>query len=590
MKKENKPEEQNIQAPQDDELNSATGNQPDAVPPSEDQEDALQVTLPDNPEMTDELSALLEEEKAEKDASKETADEDAKAPEEKPEKKRRERKPRDSRKLRFGAMSTVITVVVIAAVVLLNVVAGLLNDRFPLTLDLTSDKDYSLSDQGKEVAAAIENDVEVVVFTDEELFKSPNMGDDRLNMILRQFYQFSREFTNLTDGKVTFSYLDLNTNPTEAQKYSEYNVSSGSILFLSGERSKTITVNDLYTVEQSYYSGYTVSSLVEQALASGINAVGSGDTVYATILTGHGEDETAIGVLQSLLSLNGYEVDQVDFSSAQEIGENSTIVIIPGPTVDFNDNEIDRLRSWLSNNNQLGRNLMFYCNPQGNCPNLYGFLKEDYGIEVTSNLIQETDTSKVALSMTGALLPTAIPEVTDYTSNSSTGKVVFSNGLQLILHNDSDPDKASIQNIPLLTFDDSAKLLSVSDASSEEGNTSEKLFDADEYPIVGMAVAHTDTYVDNVLYEANVMVCGSLESLYYINATQYTNEELILDNINALAGRDDAVNISSKTLSNDTLSFSASTCIILGIYVFTIGIPAIMLIICLIVFLRRRHL
>lgn len=47
-----------------------------------------------------------------------------------------------SRKFRYGTLSTVLTLVVVAAVVLVNVVASLLNDRYPLNLDLTSDKDY----------------------------------------------------------------------------------------------------------------------------------------------------------------------------------------------------------------------------------------------------------------------------------------------------------------------------------------------------------------------------------------------------------------------------------------------------------------
>ncbi len=43
-----------------------------------------------------------------------------------------------SRKFRYGTLSTVLTLVVVAAVVLVNVVASLLNDRYPLNLDLTS--------------------------------------------------------------------------------------------------------------------------------------------------------------------------------------------------------------------------------------------------------------------------------------------------------------------------------------------------------------------------------------------------------------------------------------------------------------------
>ena len=66
------------------------------------------------------------------------------------------RRRSDTRKLRYGAMATGLSVIVIAAVVLLNVVVGILADRFPLTFDLTKDKTFSLSEQGAAVADSIQ--------------------------------------------------------------------------------------------------------------------------------------------------------------------------------------------------------------------------------------------------------------------------------------------------------------------------------------------------------------------------------------------------------------------------------------------------
>lgn len=567
MKKDNKPEEQKIDAPQDEELNTSP-------------EEAAEDTQPDTPEMTDELAALLAEE-SEGDAPSEE--------EAAPAKKRREKKPFNARKFRFGAMSTALTVIVIVAVVLLNVVMDVLAERFPLTADLTSEKTYSLTDVGVEVAQSLENDVEITVFMSEDFFKNPSMQAEVQNTVLRQFYQMSKELITQSGNKVSVTYVDLTKDPTKAQNYADYDVTYGDILFVSGARSKKVTIDNLISASGSQYTGYTYTSLVEQTLASGVNAVGNGETTYVTLLTGHKENENALYALNSILTLNGYEVEQVDFSTAAEINEESSILVIAGPTTDFSETEINRLRSWLSNNNELGRNLLFYCNPEGNCPNLYGFLREDYGIEVTSNLIQETDQNKVTLASDFSLLPIVTPESTDYTQNSTDKKVVFSNGLQLVLHYDSDPDKAVIQNIPLITFTNTAKLLPLS-SLEEEGSTADKLISADSYPVVGMAVAHTDTYVDNERRESNVIVSGSMESILYFQATQYNNEELIIDNINTLAGREDAVTISGKDLSAEALSYSNVVVNILGKGVFMCGIPLLMLVICLIVFLRRRHL
>ena len=165
MSKDNLPEEQ---TPRTEEA------------PAENQ--AEETTLP-SPE---EESAAAAENEA--DTSVETVEQEDGEPAQ--EKKARRRS--DTRKLRYGAMATGLSVIVIAAVVLLNVVVGILADRFPLTFDLTKDKTFSLSEQGAAVADSIQKDVQITVFADESLFNTPNFGDER-DTILRQFYQLTRE-------------------------------------------------------------------------------------------------------------------------------------------------------------------------------------------------------------------------------------------------------------------------------------------------------------------------------------------------------------------------------------------------------------
>ena len=57
-----------------------------------------------------------------------------------------------NRKLRLGTTATLMTVVVIAAVMILNVIVGILFDAFPLSLDLTKDNTYTLSETSHKVA------------------------------------------------------------------------------------------------------------------------------------------------------------------------------------------------------------------------------------------------------------------------------------------------------------------------------------------------------------------------------------------------------------------------------------------------------
>ena len=50
-----------------------------------------------------------------------------------------------SRRFKFGSLATVITAVFVAAIILINVVAGLLLDRFPISIDLTADNRFELT-------------------------------------------------------------------------------------------------------------------------------------------------------------------------------------------------------------------------------------------------------------------------------------------------------------------------------------------------------------------------------------------------------------------------------------------------------------
>ena len=119
---------------------------------------------------------------------------------------------KNNRKLRLGATATAFTAVVAAAVVILNIVVGIVYDRFPLSLDLTAERAFTMSDTSREVAKNIKNDLEILVFLEESIFSAPATGSEELNTVLRQFYLFTQEYNSLSGGKVKTQYIDLESN------------------------------------------------------------------------------------------------------------------------------------------------------------------------------------------------------------------------------------------------------------------------------------------------------------------------------------------------------------------------------------------
>ena len=99
------------------------------------------------------------------------SEEEASDKETEPETKaKKEKKKTNVKQLKHGMMSTVLTIVFIAAVVLVNVIATVLFERYPLTIDLTKEKKYSISTDSQEYIEKIDVDVLVTIFSTEEQF------------------------------------------------------------------------------------------------------------------------------------------------------------------------------------------------------------------------------------------------------------------------------------------------------------------------------------------------------------------------------------------------------------------------------------
>lgn len=501
---------------------------------------------------------------------------------------------RSNRKLRLGTTATAITVVVVAVVVLINVICGILADRFPWTLDLTADQTYSLSEESRSLAETVSSEVAITVLFAEDYFSQPSTGSEEYDTIFRQFYLFAEEYKTLSNGKITTTYVDLEKNPTQAASFKEkYDATSGDILFTCGDQYRMISLNDLLQEDMDYTTySYTVTSLVEQKLATNISSVCGGESVTVTFLTGHDEDENAIAALKKLYELNGYHTQTLDFTSAGKISDTTGALAIVGPAKDYSVDEIKRLRDWLHNDGNLGRNLFVFANYAGTCPNLYDFLSVDYGITVTSNIIMETDANNYPMDIYGSYpyWPLTTIASSDLTETIAGKKIIMPLTLQLLTAKSSDTDKELLTNHALVAFPESTRLTPLSDLLAAESNDDVTQIEAEEYPLIGMAYARDYNVVNNESVQNYIVVSGSCEFANRIASSQYENESLAIEPLRTMCSLGDTVVISGKNLSAEMLSFSTLTAQVLGLGVFTLGIPLVLVAICLVVFFKRRHL
>ncbi len=512
------------------------------------------------------------------------------------------------RRLRHGRIATLITIGVIVFALLFNVVFSILGDRFPLTLDLTKNNQFSLTDESVAIAKSLTRPVQIIVFASEETFSNiqstdsymAHQGQTALASILSEFYNATKQYNTLTDGKVTVTYIDMNTNPTAVSLYSVHkddgSIENGDILFISDKQSRVVNVTDLASINVTDYNaamsgtgGYGYDSLVEQTLATNLKAVQSENPSVITFATGYEEDSSAIEGLQNLYNLNGYDVESVNITRGAEINPNTVCLVIPAPSQKYTDESVERLRTWLHNDGKEGRNLMVFIDPsapvEGN--KLYDFLKTDYHLEVSDKLVYETNPNYTSGYGENYLVFGEVAVSEEYTQSCYGGEVYAGQTRQIIPLLDPESDDNAVEySVNLVTFSEDAKLVTSTDSTAEPTDYNGT--------IVGMAVSVMDGFQNATQERAitKVAVCGSAQITYSANTVLATNqnESLLLDSMVGMSGVTNTVNISAKSLVEDTVTFSVGAQLIIGLGLFTIVLPLTLLIIGLVVFLRRRHL
>lgn len=511
--------------------------------------------------------------------------------EKKAKKEKKEKKPPlfKNRKFRMGSTATVFTVVFVAAVLLLNVIAGILNDRYPLNLDLTGDGLYTMSEESKQVAANIKQPIEIVIFGTEDTYKA---GD---NIIYKQLYEFVRQYESLTKGLVSVQFVDATQDPQTYAKYSSYEVEDGDILFLGTDaenkenvRTSIASTEDLFEYDQMsyyYYGQFSLTdSMVEKTLASNLQAVSRETETSVVLLTGHGESEYTLSGVQEVLRQNGYsDCIQLDFTTAAEIDEKVSVAVICAPTEDYTADELVRLAEWVNNDETLGHHLVVFTDATASCPNLYEYLAEEHGVQVENYILGESDASNM-FALNGQYNPYAIyssVESTDHTAELATAEeriqLYLARGLTALWS--TDPDYSFSYDTVLSKV--SAET-AVAVALDEENTVSELKADT------ATAILSSNSFYDNEQdHTTYTLVIGSADffSLGYDN-----NETLFMNVFNGINDNADTISVDSVSLTPEALEYTAGTANVLGLGVFTIGLPLIMIVLGVVVFIRRKNL
>ena len=178
---------------------------------------------------------------------------------------------------RGGSYSLIMTAVVLAILIVVNIFVSALPT--PLTkYDISSTKLYSITSNTKVVVNALEQDVTIywVVQSGKE--------NDVIENLLSKYDSLSDHIEIVKKNPDVF--------PTFAEQYTDETVQNNSLIVECGERSRFISYNDIYIQEPDIYSkSYNTSFDGEGAITSAIDYVINEEQPQLYVLEGHGESE-----------------------------------------------------------------------------------------------------------------------------------------------------------------------------------------------------------------------------------------------------------------------------------------------------------
>ena len=424
--------------------------------------------------------------------------------------------------LKGGSYAIALTVLVLALLIVVNILAGALPASLT-KLDISASKLYSITSNTKAVVNALEQDVTIywIVQSGQE--------DAVIENLLAKYDSLS--------DHLHVEKKNPDVYPTFAQQYTEETVANNSLVVVSGEKYRYVPYSDIYVTQGSQFSySYSTSFDGEGAITSAIDYVVSNQLPKLYLLEGHGESALPES-FQDQLEKENLETESLSLLTVDEVPEDAAALLLYAPASDISKEEAQMLLSYI----QKGGKLLVLAGPvaDGELTNLYGIL-EHYGITAAQGIVSEGDRNHYAFQAPYILLPNL--EDSDITAPLTEQNyyaiVPVAAGLQL-----GDDSHVTA----LLTTTDSAysKISGYSQTTyeKEEGDIDGPFALGVDIADGGELVFFTSSYLLEDMYNA-----------YSSGA----NSDLVMNALSSLLGERQALSIRSKSLNYNYLTISDS--------------------------------
>ncbi len=462
-----------------------------------------------------------------------------------------------SRKFRGGAYATVVSLLVFAVILIINLLATNVNRL----IDLTATKTYSLTEETLAYLEGITSPI--------ELYYISEAGEESL-VLSRTAELFAEHGEN-----VTLTYKDPVQYPGFVYQYNGVSeIHNNSILVMNADDPERYAYIDheemcIYSLDKNDYTkktltGYDAEMEIVKAMVSVTDS--GNQSIYFT--AGHGEflinpntrEPEVSTALNDLLQLNSYTAKYVNLATVTELPRDCNVLCIGGATTDLSEEEVVLLKDFITGGGNLIVLLYYTGQP---LPQLQSLMKA-YGMEMQVGLLNEGDSAYTIQGNSNYIL-------TKYDGRNVQWALCTGVTKQNELR-----DTLTVESLYSTTA--SAYLKEdLNNQAWEEG------IPRQTYSLLTKA---TETYAGNTGSVQVYASCFFLADVCIEGSSSYNNRQLFLSELGKLTGGGSALTIPNASAFEEGLTMTTKEKN--RVAAISIGIPAVFLILGGIVVFRRR--
>ncbi len=459
------------------------------------------------------------------------------------------------KKIKYASFSVIMTALVIAVILVINIITQSLNISF----DMTKEKSNSLTTESINYIKELDEPITIYA-----LYKT---GD-----VYKPFEEILNEYDRYSDN-ITVTYVDPYQNPQFVEQYKTdgEDIPVGSFIVEGQNKYKVVSSAGL--IEQG--TSVTINNL-EPRLTNAIIYVSDESTPIIYNIEGHNELPLGTTTISALSEAN-FEVKSLNLLSS-DIPADCALLILTTPQTDYTTSDVNKITTYLNNGGSafITTDIIMGTNK----PNYDAIIKQ-YGVQKANYIAVEGDKSKFVENMPINIIPTI--EDTELT------KTLIEKNRLLLLPTSTGivPTEAKAQSVTI------TNLLTTSKDSYGKINPNTTTFSYEQGDVKGplpLSVLVEDSHSLSTDVVTKLVVTGST-AIVDDNINAYVgggNSSFVVASAKYLAGEEDGLYLSPKVVQPNSLTMTFGSSLLTMIYSIVI-LPIAILVTGAVIFFRRKN-